>query len=81
MHNGFILIAEIGGGGGGGGGRFDVSLEVLCQRSKHQIFVEMVWRESSDDGDGGESPEDGVFFRRQLLILCDSKGPYLPGPR
>lgn len=23
----------------------------------------------------------GVFFSRQLLILCDSKGPYLPGPR
>lgn len=23
----------------------------------------------------------GGFFRRQLLILCDSKGPYLPRPR
>lgn len=23
----------------------------------------------------------GVFFSRQLLILCDSKGSYLPGPR
>ena len=49
------------------------------------MSTKYLWRwcgESSDDGDGdgGEWPGDGVFFSRQLLILCDSKGPYLPGP-
>lgn len=29
----------------------------------------------------GNSLGTGVFFSRQLLILCDSKGPYLLGPR
>lgn len=28
-----------------------------------------------------DSLGSGVFFSRQLLILCDSKGPYLPAPR
>lgn len=45
-------------------------------KSEHGEYGE----ERSHDADVGKSPEDEVFFSRQLLILCDSKGPYLARP-